>query len=441
MGLRNRAIFWFLVYGFLVFFPLFIAATNRPPGDRATIVEISVAAGFVGLAMLALEFALVSHLRPVALPFGMDALIQFHRELGTMALVFVLAHPVLLIINGLPFSTLNPFSGTPVTQLGSIALIAMLLIVGLSFGRKRLKFKYEYWQLTHGLLSVATFAIAIWHMALVNRYFSIPTMRGLWFLYAILLIGLLLYYRVVLPIQMLRHPWVITENKPEAGHSRTLTLKPEGHKGWSFSGGQFAWLTTMRSPFSIYHHPISMSSGGEMDLTGTIQFTIRDLGDWSGTTVPKLNVGDKVWVDGPYGVFTIDNEQAQGFVLLGGGVGITPMRSIIHTMLQREDYRPVVLFFATNTEDDLTFRDELDAIAARYDNIEVVYVLSSPPADWPGETGFITREVLERHLPSQWQRYMYFICGPEPMMNAMEKVLVEMGVPGDHVQTERFNMV
>ncbi len=105
MGLRNRAIFWFFVYGFLVFFPLFIAATNQPPGDRAAIVEISVACGFIGLAMLALEFALISHLRPVALPFGMDALIQFHRELGTMALVFVLAHPILLFINGLPLST------------------------------------------------------------------------------------------------------------------------------------------------------------------------------------------------------------------------------------------------------------------------------------------------------------------------------------------------
>ena len=57
------------------------------------------------------------------------------------------------------------------------------------------------------------------------------------------------------------------------------------------------------------------------------------------------------------------------------------------------------------------------------------------------DRGYVTREVLERHLPPQWARFMYFICGPEPMMDAMEKVLVEMGVPGDHVQTERFNMV
>jgi predicted ferric reductase len=441
MGLRNRAIFWFFVYGFLVFFPLFVAATNRPPGERSIIVEISVACGFIGLAMLGLEFALISHLRPVAMPFGMDALIQFHRELGTMALIFVLVHPILLFINGLPLSTLNPFSGTAATRVGVIALICMLLIVGLSFGRKRLKFKYEYWQLTHGLLSIAAFGFAIWHMANVNRYFSIPVMRLIWFQYAILLIGLLVWYRLIIPIQMLGKPWVIKENKAEAGNSHTISLEPLGHNGWSFSGGQFAWLTTRKSPFSIYHHPISMSSGGEMDQTGNIQFTIRNLGDWSGETVPNLEVGNKVWVDGPYGVFSVDHEQAQGFVLLGGGVGITPMRSILLTMIQRQDFRPVYLFFAANHEDELTFREEFETLSNDYPNIKVVFVLSKPPEGWEGESGYITQPILDRHLPEQRNRFMYFICGPEPMMDAMEKVLLEMGVPGDQIQTERFNMV
>lgn len=184
-----------------------------------------------------------------------------------------------------------------------------------------------------------------------------------------------------------------------------------------------------------------MSSGGEIDQTGRIQFTIRNLGDWSGSAVPKLEVGRKVWVDGPYGVFSIDREQAQGFVLLGGGVGITPMRSIILTMIQRQDFRPVVLFFAANTEDDLTFREELIELSKNHPNIKVVFVLANPQEHWDGETGYITQQILERHLPAQAKRFMYFICGPEPMMNAMEKVLLVNGIPGDHIQTERFNMV
>jgi predicted ferric reductase len=266
-------------------------------------------------------------------------------------------------------------------------------------------------------------------------------MRGLWLVYAILLIGLLVWYRLILPIRLLRTPWVVVDNQAEAGRAHTITLKPEGHEGWKFSGGQFSWLGTRSLPFSIFHNPISMSSGGEIEPGCTIQFTIRDLGDWSGKVVPNLKPGDKVWVDGPYGVFTMDNDQAQGFVLLGGGVGITPMRSMIQTMIQREDFRPVYVFFAVNTEDDLTFREELEALPAKYPNIHVVFVVAKPGPGWNGESGYITQEVLERHLPRQWKRFMYFICGPGPMMDAMERLLPGMGVPPDQVQTERFDMV
>jgi NAD(P)H-flavin reductase len=117
------------------------------------------------------------------------------------------------------------------------------------------------------------------------------------------------------------------------------------------------------------------------------------------------------------------------------------MRSIVHTMIQREDFRPVVLFFAANQEEDLTFREELEKLAEMYDNLKVVFVLSKPAPGWKGETGYVTAEVLSRHLPNQWKRFMYFICGPEPMMDALEKELLQMGVPGDQIQTERFNMV
>jgi ferredoxin-NADP reductase len=83
----------------------------------------------------------------------------------------------------------------------------------------------------------------------------------------------------------------------------------------------------------------------------------------------------------------------------------------------------------------------LETLANGYPNIKVVYVLSKPPERWAGESGYIAQHILEKHLPEQSKRFMYFICGPEPMMDAMEKVLLGMGVPGDQIQTERFNMV
>jgi ferredoxin-NADP reductase len=74
-------------------------------------------------------------------------------------------------------------------------------------------------------------------------------------------------------------------------------------------------------------------------------------------------------------------------------------------------------------------------------NLTVVHVLERPPVDWRGETGYVTTELLSRHLPRGYRRFQFFICGPEPMMDAAETALVQLGVPDERVHTERFDMV
>jgi predicted ferric reductase len=183
-----------------------------------------------------------------------------------------------------------------------------------------------------------------------------------------------------------------------------------------------------------------MSSAGDVEPGGEVRFTIKNLGDWSGDEVPALKPGDRVWVDGPHGVFSMDREQAMGYVFVGGGIGITPLYSMLQTMVEREDVRPVLLFYGGGDWEDLTFRDGLDELR-RQMNLKVIYVLKDPPADWEGETGYVTDEVLRRYLPKQYKRFIYFICGPDPMMDAMEEALPLLGVPRENVQTERFSMV
>jgi predicted ferric reductase len=70
-----------------------------------------------------------------------------------------------------------------------------------------------------------------------------------------------------------------------------------------------------------------------------------------------------------------------------------------------------------------------------------VHVIERPHDGWDGEVGFIHAALVRRHLPGRFERYRYFVCGPIPMMDAMERVLHEVGVPGEHVHTERFDMV
>jgi mono/diheme cytochrome c family protein len=127
-------------------------------------------------------------------------------------------------------------------------------------------------------------------------------------------------------------------------------------------------------------------------------------------------------------------------VLIAGGIGISPMRSILLTLRDREDARPVVLFYAAHDWSRVSFRDEIDALT-RTLNLTVVYVFEQPGDDWTGERGFVTADVVRRHLPRQYRRFVCFVCGPVPRMDALEKTLVEIGVPNRAVETERFDMV
>jgi predicted ferric reductase len=293
---------------------------------------------------------------------------------------------------------------------------------------------------THGLFSLFVLIAAMVHIFVLGRYTTTPIMRAVWLVYAILVVSLLLYYKIFKPIVNWNKTWEVVENREERGDSRTVVLKPVDHKGFDFQPGQFAWLKTGRTPFGMGQHPISMSSAGDVEPGGEVRFTIKDLGDWSGEEVPALKPGDQMWLDGPHGVFSMDREQAMGYVFVGGGVGITPLFSMLQTMVKREDVRPVLLFYGGDDLDSLTFREELDELSDQM-NLKVIYVLGDPPEGWEGETGYVTGEIMRRYLPKQYKRFVYFVCGPGPMMDAMEEALPELGVPRENVQTERFEMV
>ena len=166
--------------------------------------------------------------------------------------------------------------------------------------------------------------------------------------------------------------------------------------------------------------------------------SIRQLGDFT-SGIHQVPVGQRVYLDGPYGAFTIGNP-ADMHVLIAGGVGVTPMISMIRTLADRGDKRPVILLYGSKDWDSITFREELEALKERL-NLTVVHVLANPPADWTGEQGFIGAEVLGRHLPPPYDEHEYFICGPDLMMDAIEKALGEMKVPISKYHSERYSFV
>jgi predicted ferric reductase len=324
-------------------------------------------------------------------------------------------------------------------RFGVASVGLLLVLVGLSLLRRRLRIPYWAWQLTHGLLAVVVVVLALAHIDGVGYYTEGPVRRGLFDAMGGGLVVIVVWARIVAPLTRLRRPWRVVTVEPERAGSTTVTLEPIGHDGFVFKPGQFAWVS--RWPVSISQHPFSFSSPGDGQPGGPVAMTIKALGGWT-RRVGSLARGHRIYLDGPHGEFSMDLHQAEGYVFVAGGVGITPLFSMVATMCVRGDVRPAVLVYVNRDWDSVIFRDQLAELALDMPNLRVVHVLRRPPLGWRGERGRLSADLLRRHLPArQYRRFAYFICGPEALMDAAEDALVEIGVPAEQVHSERFAMV
>ena len=434
--LAVRAVFWVLAYVGVVVTPLVFAAVGAHDPDHGFLTNFSVALGFVGLAMMGLEFALVARIKPVAAPFGQDALLQFHRQIGYVGLAFVLTHFALSAKwHELTFH--KAIHAPALVWFGMAALFGLLVLIASSIWRQQLRLSYEWWHAAHTVLATFIIVAALGHVFFVHEYVSILWKQILWGLMSAAFVALLLWVRVVKPRRMLRQPWTLESVGRDRGETTTLELRPPAGLRFRFMPGQFAWFVFGRSPHAITQHPFSFSSSAERE---GLEIAVKALGDFS-SRIHELEPGIPVYVDGPHGVFSIDEDEGPGFGFIAGGVGVTGLLSMLRTMADREDLRPAVLAYANGDWENVAFLDELEQLDRRMPNLTVVHVLERPPEGWAGETGYVTGELLARHLPPAYRRFQYFICGPGPMMDAAEQALLAIDVPAERVHTERFDMV
>lgn len=436
-----QGVFWVVVYLVLTLAPLLILLVGQRPPGRAFYRDFSVALGFAGLAMMALQFALTARFRFLKAPYGSDIVYFFHRQISLVAFVLILAHPLLLFVfDPQTLGLLNVFSAPWRARAAVTATAALIALVLISIFRKQWKIEYTQWRIWHGFLAAAAVGLGLVHAVLVGYYINTPAKQVLWVGYGLFWVGLLVWVRVIKPLLLLRRPYVIEAVRPERGSAWTLVMRPDGHRGFRFQPGQFAWITAGSSPFADAEHPFSISSSAEDPQR--LSMTIKALGDFT-STVKDMKPGQRVYLDGAFGSFSVDRHpHARGFVFIAGGIGITPMMSMLSTLADRGDRRPLWLLYANRDWESVTFREELEALKQRLD-LRVIHFLEDPPADWQGETGYINAEKLTRHLPPERAQNMYemFICGPKPMMDAVEKALVQIKVPMGDFHSERFDMV
>src|SRR5262249_5723741 len=204
MTLVVRAVFWVVAYLGAVLSPLVFAAIGGSRPDHDFWTNFSVALGFVGLAMMGLEFVLVARFRPVAAPFGQDALLQFHRQIGYVGLGFILIHFAI----SAKWDEVTPAKAIAAPALGwfgMAALLALVVLIVSSVWRQRLRLSYEAWHLLHTVLALVLVVGALLHILFVNEYVSSVWKQILWGLMTVAFVGLLAWVRVLKPRRA--RPW------------------------------------------------------------------------------------------------------------------------------------------------------------------------------------------------------------------------------------------
>jgi len=155
--------------------------------------------------------------------------------------------------------------------------------------------------------------------------------------------------------------------------------------------------------------------------------------------------GDVVEIMEPMGSFILDiNPENQKHVyLFGGGSGITPLLSIAKSILVQEPNSKVSLIYANRDENSIIFRQTIEQLQSEnMDRLNVVHFLETPPADWNGETGYMTTEKLKTIITNLKDRNFsdeeFMTCGPEPMMNIVMETLDQISIPKNKKYRESF---
>jgi ferredoxin-NADP reductase len=212
-------------------------------------------------------------------------------------------------------------------------------------------------------------------------------------------------------------------------------LFPIRAKRVRYRAGQFFFLTIKVNGEDAVHHLSFSSSPTEK---GCIMFTKRITSSDFSQALAKPKPGDWAHLKGPEGSFTLPRK-ASRLAFLSGGIGITPLRSMLRYIADKHLPYDVVLLYDNASLQDVAFREELDTLAGSNAGIRVENVLSGPdyPRDWTGKKGFINKDIVKETIPDYAERTFY-ISGPPKMVVSLEEQLSALGLPEKHIKRDSF---
>ena len=395
------------------------------------ITSISRICALIGAYLSLVGLVLVARIPYVEKSVGHDRLVIWHRKLGPYSMYLISFH-VLLVILG--------YAGNDRVRLG-VELWRMIrrypwmlpafvgfiffIVAGItSYKRVRKNMTYETWWSVH-LYTYLAISLAFMHQVLTGPMFiGHPLNKLYWELLYIYAAVLLLLWRFVIPvIKSLRHQIKVEQIVQEAPGIYSVIMRGRALDRLGAQGGQFfGWRFLTRGQWWI-SHPYSLSAA---PTDHYMRVTIKELGDHS-SLIKRIKKGTRVFFEGPYGTFTASRSSRGHALLIGGGVGITPIRAILEEF---DVTKEIDVIFRASRHEDLVFQKELDEIA-RARGARVHYLVGSRLVH-P-----MTARYIEKYVPAFRDSDIY-VCGPTALVDAVRDAAKSVGIPKDRFHDEAF---
>ncbi len=426
-----------LAYPLLVLAPLLLFAVASPPSDHPPMVKVAVNCAVVAFSILSLQFLLMARFRWIEAPFGLDAILIFHKGMAVVAVCLLCAHPFLLApVEG--WGLLTRWGVHWRIWAGRIAILLLLAHAGVAVGRRVLQLRYETWLLIHNVVAFAILGLALVHSLAVGDDLAPLGVRLVWISLPLVAWSAWFHHRFAQQYMLARKPYKVRTVHREAPGVWTLNLEPPVGNRLDFAPGQFQFLRPLSGSVLAEEHLFTIASSPVRD--GRISLTVKESSNFT-TTIGELSPGDLVSVHGPFGRFShLFHRDCNDLVFIAAGVGITPLMSMLRYMRDRGEARRVLLIYANREPCAIVFRKELEAIeGGSTPSLRVVHVLSRAPDGWHGLPGRLDAPLVQLICPNLSGK-TFFICCPPRMMASLITGLRRAGVNSNRIHAECFGL-
>ncbi|HSE29478.1 MAG TPA: ferric reductase-like transmembrane domain-containing protein [Candidatus Saccharimonadales bacterium] len=398
-------------------------------------------AGLLATFCVLMQFVAMGRLGWLEPIFGMDRLAIFHRRNGIAVLILILLHPPLISLGYMQitgFTMLQQISytllNTPFVAFAALGLLLLLLTICSSIYIARKHLKFETWYFVHLANYLAILLIFGHQFANGSTLLGNPWFKYYWIgLYVFTALNLIVW-RFLKPVyKFFYHDFKVQQVVAETPTATSVYISGKNMQNFKAEGGQFVLVRFLTKELGLQEHPFSLSMIPDRER---LRLTIRQLGDFT-NQVPGLKPGTPVVVSGPFGSFTQDRQITDKVLFIAGGIGITPIRSLIEERVKNNQKQDAVLVYASRNLKEIALKTEIEHLCSQA-KIKLINVLSEEPT-YNGEKGYVDAAILERLVPDIKSRDV-FICGPPVMVDKIYPALEQLRVPKQLIHAERFSL-